>query len=140
MKIMKNTESTRCATQKKNNLHLFYWSSAWVLSMALIAFGPKFLWDNNETLNWIGIFINFFIGIGFILANKKYLNDLDELQRKIQLEAMAVALGIAVVAGLSYSMLDVWNLISYDAEISHLVILIGLTYLTGTIIGSLRYK
>lgn len=75
-----------------------------------------------------------------ILANKKYLNDLDELQRKIQLEAMAVALGIAVVAGLSYSMLDVWNLISYDAEISHLVIIIGLTYLTSSIVGNLRYK
>ena len=137
---MEKSNLSRSATQKKNNLHLFYWTLAWVLSMALIAFGPKFLWNNNETLNVIGILVNFLIGIGMIWSNKKYLNDLDELQRKIQLEAMAVALGIAVVAGLSYSMLDVWNLIPFDAEISHLVIIIGLTYLTSSIIGNLRYK
>ena len=125
---------------EKNNRLLFYWSLAWVLSMAVIAFGPLFIWNENEYIDLTAIIINFSIGIGFILANKKYLNNLDELQRKIQLEAMAVALGVAVVAGLSYSMLDVRNLISYDAEISHLVIIIGLTYLTATIFGNLRYK
>lgn len=137
---MENSKLSRSATQKRNSLHLFYWTLAWVLSMAVIAFGPKFLWKNSDTLNLLGVLFNFIIGIGMILANKKYLNDLDELQRKILLEAMAVALGIAVVAGLSYSMLDVWNLISYDAEISHLVIIIGLTYLTSSIVGNLRYK
>lgn len=137
---MEKSKLSRCTTQKRNNLFLFYWTMAWVLSMALIAFGPKFLWDDNDTLNLVGILVNFLVGIGMILANKKHLNDLDELQRKIQLEAMAITLGIAVVAGLSYSMLDVWNLISFDAEISHLVIIIGLTYLTGTIVGNLRYR
>ncbi len=137
---MEKSKLSRCTTQKRNNLLLFYWTMAWVLTMALIAFGPKFLWDNNDTLNLVGILVNFLAGIGMILANKKHLNDLDELQRKIQLEAMAITLGIAVVAGLSYSMLDVWNLISFDAEISHLVIIIGLTYLTGTIVGNLRYR
>ena len=75
-----------------------------------------------------------------ILANKRHLNGLDEMQRKIQLEAMALSLGVGVVGGLSYSMLDVTNVISYDAEISHLVILIGLTYLAGTITGQFRYR
>lgn len=137
---MKKTELSRSATEKGNHLKLFYWTMAWVLSLALIAFGPKFIWDNNETLDILGVLINFLIGIGMILANKKFLNKLDELQRKIHLEAMAMALGIAVVAGLSYSMLDVRNIISYDAEISHLVIVIGITYFAGTVIGSLRYK
>ncbi len=117
-----------------------YWTLAWVISMALATFGPRFLWNDNNILNIIGIIINFMIGIGMIFANKNYLNGLDELQRKMQLEAMAVALGVAVVAGLSYSMMDVMNLISYDAEISHLVVIIGLTYLAGSIVGNLRYK
>lgn len=136
---MKKTELSRSATEKGNHLKLFYWTMAWVLSMALIAFGPKFIWD-NEILDILGVLTNFLIGIGMILANKSFLNKLDELQRKIHLEAMAMALGIAVVAGLSYSMLDVRNIISYDAEISHLVIVIGITYFVGTVIGSLRYK
>jgi hypothetical protein len=75
-----------------------------------------------------------------ILANKRHLNGLDELHRKVQLESLALALGVAVVGGLSYSMLDVANVISYDAEISHLVILIGLTYLVATVVGLTRYK
>ena len=137
---MKQTEENWCANTKKTTLNLAYWTGAWVLTLALVSFGPKFIWDENSTLTIIGILVNLAIGIGVIFANKKHLNSLDELQRKIQLEAMALTLGVAVIFGLSYSMLDITNLISYDAEISHLVILIGLTYLGGTIIGNLRYR
>ena len=137
---MKQHEEKWCDNTRKTTLNLAYWTGAWVLTMALVSFGPKFIWNENNTLTIIGILVNLAIGIGVIFANKKHLNSLDELQRKIQLEAMAISLGVAVVFGLSYSMLDVTNLITYDAEISHLVILIGLTYLGGTLIGNLRYR
>ncbi len=125
---------------RKNTLNLAIWTGAWVISMAIVTFGPLFLWQENPTITLIGILINLGIGIGVIYANKKHLNSLDELQRKIQLEAMSITLGVAVIFGLSYSLLDTTNLIGYDAEISHLVILIGLTYLAGIIIGNLRYR
>lgn len=137
---MKKTAEKREQKSHKSTLNLATWTSAWVLSMALASFGPKFIWNENSTLTIIAIIINLAFGIGVIFANKKHLNSLDELQRKIQLEAMGFTLGVAVIFGLSYSMLDTTNLISYDAEISHLVVLIGLTYLAGTIIGSLRYR
>ena len=108
--------------------------------MAVVSFGPKFIWGNDATLSLIAILINTAIGVGMILANKRHLNGLDELYRKVQLESMALALGVAVVGGLSYSMLDAADVISFDAEISHLVILIGLTYLVSTVIGLIRYK
>ncbi|MCF4100080.1 hypothetical protein L1I30_00230 [Gillisia sp. M10.2A] len=127
------------STQKKT-LNLAAWTLAWVLTMALASFGPKFLWDSNSTLSILAIILNLAIGIGMILANKRHLNSLDELQRKIQLEAMAISLGAAVVFGLSYSLLDTTNVITYDAEISHLVILIGITYLGGILIGNSRYQ
>ncbi len=125
---------------EKNTLNLALWTGSWVVTMAIASFGPKFIWQENSTITLIGIIINLVIGIGLIFANKKYLNTLDELQRKIHLEAMSLSLGVAVIFGLSYSLLDTTNLITYDAEISHLVILIGLTYLAGTIIGNLRYR
>lgn len=137
---MKKTAEKWDCNSRKTTLNLGLWTGAWVLTMALATFGPKFLWDGNSTLTLVGILINLAIGIGVIIANKKHLNSLDELQRKIQLEAMGATLGVAVIFGLSYSMLDTTNIISYDAEISHLVILIGLTYLAGTIIGTLRYR
>lgn len=137
---MKKTAENWGSNSQKTTFNLAIWTGAWVLTMALATFGPKFFWEGNSTFTILGILINLAIGIGVIFANKKHLNSLDELQRKIQLEAMGLTLGVAVIFGLSYSMLDTTNLINYDAEISHLVILIGLTYLAGTIIGSLRYR
>jgi len=75
-----------------------------------------------------------------ILANKRHLRGLDELQQKIQLEAMALSLGIGLIVGLGYSNLDVTDVIGFDAEISHMVILMGLTYLVGVISGTRKYR
>lgn len=125
---------------RQNTRILFYWTFCWVLSLALVAFGPALIWGEKPTINLLGILLNLAIGIGMIFANIRHLNGLDELQRKIQLEAMALALGVAVVAGISYSMLDVLDLITFDAEISHLVMLVGLTYLVTTLIGNARYQ
>ena len=49
-----------------------------------------------------------------IVANKNHLRGLDEMQQKIQLEAMALALGVGLVAGLGYSTLSITNLITFD--------------------------
>ena len=75
-----------------------------------------------------------------IWMNIKYLSGLDEMQKKIQLDAMALALGVGVIGGLNYSLLDVTNLITGDAEISVLVIIISITYMAGILIGQKRYK
>lgn len=128
------------AQRKINIKHLAYWTVAWTLTMALATFGPKFLWELESPLTIVGILINIGVGIGMILANKKHIKGLDELQQKIHLDAMAISLGVGVVFGLGYSLLDQTNLISYNAEISHLVVLMALTYLAGTIIGTVRYK
>ena len=56
------------------------------------------------------------------------------------MEAKALAFGVGVVGGLSYSMLDAANVISSDAEIGYLVMLMGVTYSIAFIVGSIRYK
>ena len=45
-----------------------------------------------------------------------------------------------LIGGLAYSNLDVTNLIPFDAEISHLVILMALTYMVGIAAGIRRYR
>lgn len=137
---MKEKRQSLSSQIRHNNRLLFYWTSAWLLSLAVATFGPRFLWEDQPALSLAGILLNLTIGVGMILANKRYLNGLDELQRKVQLEAMALALGVAVVAGVSYSVLANINLISFDAEISHLVMLIGITYLIAIITGNKRYQ
>lgn len=137
---MKENTNSRVALTKKNTVNLAVWTFAWVASMALSSFGPIYIWKENTTLSVLAILLTFLVGLGMIYANVKHLNGLDELQRKIQLEAMGFALGLAVVAGLAYSSLEHANIITYNAEISHLVILIGITYFAGVLIGTSRYR
>ena len=124
----------------RNTRNLGLWTLAWVLSMALATFGPKFLWESNKTMSLIAIVFNLFMGFMMIRANMKLLNGLDELQRKLQIDAMAVSLGIAVVGGLGYSLLDQTNIIPWDAEIGFLVMLIGISYFITLLINQKRYQ
>lgn len=139
MNTVKTNSPNWSARRKKRIIHLAFWAGAYVLSMALATFGPEFLWDYTPSLTIAGIALNLAVGLGMILANIRHLNELDELMQRIQLEAMGLALGIGIVAGLSYSLLDVTNLISSDAEISYLVILMCVVYLSSIFINMRRY-
>ncbi len=140
MNDLKTGSNDWAANSAKNTRWLGYWTGVWVLTMAVVNFGPRFIWQFNESLTIAAILINLAIGFGMIMANKRHLKGLDEMHQKIQLEAMALSLGVGLVVGLAYSNLDVTNIIPADAEISHLVILMGLTYLMGVILGLRKYR
>lgn len=53
---------------------------------------------------------------------------------------MGITLGVALVGGIAYSMLDTTNIIPFDAEISGLIILIALSYLVLVFVNFWRYK
>ncbi|MCB0666018.1 MAG: hypothetical protein KDC80_09365 [Saprospiraceae bacterium] len=135
---MDKSESWSSVTQR-NTKNLGIWTLMWVLTLAIATFGPLFLWEEESSLTLIAVIINAVFGVGMILANRRYINGLDELLKKIHLEAMAMALGVGIVGGFTYSLLDTTNLINGDAEISVICILIALTYLTGIFLGQKRY-
>lgn len=129
--IMKN--------KKHYTVKLALWTWSWVATLAMATFGPKFIWDDHVFLTVFAILVNLGNGILMILANKNLFNSLDELQRKIQLEALGITLGLAVIAGLSFSLLDQTNIIPFDAEIGFLVGFIGITYMVALLINRKRY-
>jgi high-affinity Fe2+/Pb2+ permease len=108
---------------------LALWTLIWLVSTALSTFGPIFLWDNATILSSLSICLTTVLGLVLVYVNMRYLNTIDELQRKLQLDAMAVALGISIVLGLSYSKLEIAKVISFHAEIGHIVILFSTIYL-----------
>ena len=123
-----------------NTKELRLWTFVWILSMAIATFGPQFLWNEESIGTLLAIIANLILGIRMILANRKFINSGDELQKKIHLESMSLTLGLAVIVGLSYSLLDQKNIISGDAEISVLVLFIGITYFVATVINNRKYK
>lgn len=134
---MKNENVSK--QMKKATKNLALWTLFWLMSLALATFGPKFIWQENTTWSIIAVVLNASIGVGLILAHIKHLAALDELQKKIQLDAMGIALGVGIVGGLSYSVMDISNIISGDAEISFLVMLISISYMIALAIGKKRY-
>lgn len=126
--------------RKKNLRQLAAWTWSWVATMAIATFGPKYIWDDHTVLTVLAVSVNFVNGILMIIANRNLFNNFDELERKIHLESLALTLGLAVVVGLSYSLLDTTNLIGFDAEISNLVMFIGVTYLIFVTVNTKRYS
>jgi hypothetical protein len=128
-------------TVKKRNITLLAcWTFAWLGTMAVAAFGPKLIWNFATLPTTIAVLVNLGTGFGMILANRRYLLGLDELHQKIFLDAGALTLGIGLVCGLSYELLEEIKLISFVPEFSHVVMLMSVTFLTAIIAGHRRYR
>ena len=140
MSDSKDSSNGWAASNTRNTVRLRYWTGAWVLSLALAVFGPKFIWDYQTVISIMGVVANLAIGYGMIVANKRYVQGQDEMHRKIFLDAGALALGVGVVCGLSYEMLEDIRLITFQPEISHLILLICLAFIVGMVMGHRNYR
>lgn len=125
--------------RKKSTLQLGFWTLSWLVTLALATFGPKFIWDDHSIFTILAVVVNLVNGVLMILANRKMFNHYDELERKIHLESMGLTLGLAIIVGLTYSLLDQTNLIQSEAEIGLLVGFIGISYLIALLINRRRY-
>jgi len=136
----KTVSNEWAASNARNTVRLRYWTAAWVASTAFATFGPRLIWDFATLPTILGALLNLGIGFGMIVVNRRYLKGLDEMQQKIFLEAGALTLGVGLVCGLSYELLNNTKLISFEPQISHLVILMCLTFLAGLIAGHRRLQ
>ena len=140
MNQLKQPETGYQSRTRKNVLRLFYWNGAWAAATALMAFGPKFLWNKSLVFTLLAVALDVAVGVGMILANKNYLAELDDLQRKIQQNAMAITLGVGLIAGVPFSVMDSYHLIPFHADIASMLILMSLTFLVSNIYGTWRYR
>ena len=125
--------------QKKETKTMLAWCFAWVASLALLSAGVNYLWD-SLLITKIGLLINLAIGIGMIIAHKNLFKTYDELQKKIQFEAMAITLGLVVVVGLTYEVSFDFGIINKEPEFEYLMLFICFSYMATNIINSLRYR
>ena len=128
------------ARTRTNVIQLFRWNGAWGVATALMAFGPKFLWNGALLLTLMAVGLDVAVGVGMILANKKYLAELDDLQQKVQLNSMGITLGVALIAGVPFSVMDAYHVIPFHADIGYLLILMSLTFAVSNLYGAWRYR
>ena len=140
MNTFSNDKSGWQARLQKNTLWLGVWTFLWVISTACLAFGPKFVWAFNTKLTLLAVIVNIVIGAVMIIVNVRHIKLLDELARKIFLEASALTLGVILVCGSCYGLLQNIQLIHSHPQISHVIILAGLTFMTAVFLGNRRYQ
>jgi len=75
-----------------------------------------------------------------ILVNKRNVRGWDELGQKIFLDAAAFTLGVGLVCGLSYELLEDIRLISGEPQISFLIALMSLTFMASHLAGHRKYR
>jgi hypothetical protein len=119
---------------------LALWTFAWSATLALAKFGPEHLWDARPAASWAAVSLNLAAGIGWIVTHARYLRGIDELQRKIMQDALAVTLGVGWVAGFGYIVAEAADLIARDGEIGVLTALLGVVYMIAIAAGHLRYR
>ena len=125
---------------RKGTAKLAYWTAAWLVTNAILAFGPKFLWDEAAPITLAGFGFCILVGVGMVFANKNLLRDQDELQQKVQLDAMAVTLGVLIVTAVPFYLLQAYDLAPFKAGIPLLMLLLGLTYPISLFVGMRRYR
>jgi hypothetical protein len=100
-----------------------------VATLVLAKFGPSHLWDSQPVASWAAVVTNLAVGIGWIVAHARFLRGIDELQRKIMQDALAVTLGVGWVGGFAYMVADAADLIAYDADIGVFATLLAAVYM-----------
>ena len=124
----------------RNTIRLACWGGAWVAATLLMGFGPKFLWNKALVFTLLAAGLDVAVGVGLILAHKKYVAELDELQRTVFLNALGITVGVALIAGIPISVLNQYDVIPFKSDISLLVILMSLTYVVCVAYGNWRYR
>lgn len=121
-------ESSLQAGLRKSNFQLLLATATWVGSTAIMSFGPSRFWDFGTTVSFFAIAANLIAGGCMLYSFFRHLKNMDELQRKTHLEAMALTLGITMVLTVIYGALPQANVLA-DAQPANVLFVIGISYI-----------
>ena len=116
------------------------WTIIWLFSLIIATFGPNFIWKSNVTFTLIGIGANFLLGIIMIRHNVAFILGLDEMLRKIHLEAMSISLGVGTLVGFGYSLLSINDFLPEDMGFPIIVFVFSITYLASIFWSNRRLR
>lgn len=121
-------------------LRLLGGTLGWVATLALARFGPGLFWDEQQTgLTWAVLALNVLAGAAWIISFALYVQALDELERKIQLDALTVTLGVGFVLVMAYAAAATALAIP-TVTIATFTVFLAAVYVIALIAGKIRYR
>lgn len=129
-----------CGTEqdRRNQRLVIAWGLPWSASFACVFVALAKGWLPEGTPALIAIALSLALGLGTAAAYRRSLREADELRRKIELDAMALAFGVGLVGGATYQLLEGAGVVA-DAQFIHVWIAMMLTYAIAIHFGYRRY-
>ena len=138
---MQSDSETTKPTWTKGVLRLLAGTLAWLATLALAQFGPELLWGENLTaLSWAAIALNILAGVVWIVSFAFFLRTIDELERKILLDAFTVTLGAGFVFAMAYAAASSAGLVPENFSIALFAVVLSVIYLLAFVAGKIRYR
>lgn len=134
----KNTHWTTTEKDRKNQRRIIFWSLAWIVPYLAVSLAIKNDSIGSDALALAATIGVTGLGLGVLLAYRRFLSNADELMRKIQLDALAMTVGVGVVSGFSYTLLESAGIVA-NAEAMTLVMVMVVTYIVGIVVGLRRF-
>jgi hypothetical protein len=125
---------------RRNQRRVLLWSLVWMSSWVAVTWALTSGWLASGTPGIVAAIVSSSLGIGTALAYRRFLNEADEVQRKIELEALALAFGVGVVGGMAYWLLERGGAVPVDkTDLLYVLAVTFLTYSVGVLLGKRRY-
>jgi hypothetical protein len=125
----------------RTTILLAVWTVAWLATLAAARFGPELVWGSDQRLiSWLAVGANVLVGVGWIVAFSRFLQAVDDLQRKIIHDAHSVTLGVAFVGGFAYVVADLAGLVDADVNVAVFPVVLSVLYMVAIAVGHFRYR
>ncbi len=123
---------------RRNQKRIVLWSFLWGISFVAVTQSIRREWLPFGVA-LAGVVVTALLGIATVLVYRRFLQETDELRRKIEVEALAFAFGAGVVGGLTY-----WQLVVSGAApaegFSYVFVAMIFAHPLGVLIGHRRYS
>ncbi|WKD48415.1 hypothetical protein [Microbulbifer spongiae] len=120
----------------KNSAYIFFWTISWGATFVVASAAVNVWWPENIAVLIAALATNISLMICVIIAHWKWLKDLDDLQRQIQLYSMAFTLSVTwLITTLLILLEGVENLPIGRWHSEILVVVMSLSLVLGNIIG-----
>jgi hypothetical protein len=123
----------------RENLKMVGWIFAWMTTLTISDKAELYGWWSEEWITIASIVVNAAFGLWMIHVYRRMLRGMDDLQRKIQLDALSMALGISLVGTITYSLLVTWGYI-VDEEVTDIFMLMCVSFSVSVVYGAVKYR
>lgn len=123
---------------RRNQRRIIFWGFTWNTAWIAVNFAIRFDYLPTGAPSVAAALVTTLLGIIMVLTYRRFLRETDELRRKIEVEALAVSVGVGVVGGFTYHLLERAEVVN-ESGVLVVVMLIVFSYAAGVFLGHRRY-